>query len=75
MAAAGIYVADQRIFDFFPENPDSIRPLDLGFHLMPNLVGKMKAYFIEEFLMDIGTPKSYKKAQKIYQQITKISAD
>jgi mannose-1-phosphate guanylyltransferase len=75
MAAAGIYVADQRIFDFFPENPDSIRPLDFGFHLLPNLVGKMKAYFIEEFLIDIGTPESYGKAQKIYPAIAKTNAD
>ncbi|MGB2927771.1 MAG: hypothetical protein WBB70_02540 [Desulfobacterales bacterium] len=51
------------------------RPLDLGFHVMPRLVGKMKAYFIEEFLMDIGTPESYEKAQKIYPQITQINAD
>ncbi len=75
LAAAGIYVADQRIFDFFPENSELIRPLDLGFHIIPNLVGKMRAYYIEEFLMDIGTVDSYEKAQAIYPQITQIDAD
>lgn len=69
LAAAGIYVADSRIFDFFPPNPESIRPLDLGFHVIPRLVGKMKVYYIEEFLMDIGTPESYERAQKIYPQM------
>ena len=72
LAHAGINIADKRIFDFFPPNAEAIRPLDLGFHVIPNLVGEMKAYFIEEFLMDIGTPESYEKAQKIYPQITQI---
>jgi len=75
LAAAGIYLADKRLFDFFPKNLESIHPLDLGFHVMPNLVRKMKAYFIEEFLMDIGTPESYEKAQKIYPQIKQSNAD
>ena len=75
LAHAGINIADKRIFDFFPPNAEAIRPLDLGFHVIPNLVGEMKAYFIEEFLMDIGTPESYEKAQKIYPQITQIDAD
>jgi mannose-1-phosphate guanylyltransferase len=75
LAAAGIYMADQRVFTFFPQNCGSIRPLDLGYHVIPNLVGKMKAYFVEEFLMDIGTPESYEKAQKIYPKIAKINAD
>ena len=70
LAHAGISIADKRIFDFFPPNAKAIRPLDLGFHVIPNLVGEMKAYFIEEFLMDIGTPESYENAQKIYPQIT-----
>ncbi len=75
LAHAGINIANNRIFDFYPPNAESICPLDLGFHVIPNLVGKMKAYFIEEFLMDIGTPESYEKAQKIYPQITQIDAD
>jgi mannose-1-phosphate guanylyltransferase len=75
MSAAGIYVADQRIFDLFPENSESIRPLDLGFHLLPNMLGKMKAYFIKEFLIDIGTPDSYEKAQQIYPLIAENKND
>jgi len=71
LAHAGINLADNRIFDFYPPIAESIRPLDLGFHVIPNLVGKMKAYFIEEFLMDIGTPESYEKAQATWsRQIT-----
>ena len=69
LAAAGVYVADWRIFDFFPEDAGSRMPLDLGFDVIPRLVGRMKAYVIDEFLMDIGTADSYEKAQEIYPQI------
>jgi mannose-1-phosphate guanylyltransferase len=73
LAAAGVYIADDRIFDFFPENgpfpaDKAFSPLDLGFHIIPRLVGNMKAYFIEEFLMDIGTPQQYKKAQTLWRR-------
>jgi mannose-1-phosphate guanylyltransferase len=66
MAAAGIYVADRRIFDFFPASeamPSA--PLDLGYHVIPRLVGKMNAFFIQELLMDIGTPESYEEALRL----------
>jgi mannose-1-phosphate guanylyltransferase len=73
LAAAGVYVADQRIFSFFPEMaPDwqngTTIPLDLGFHVIPRLVGQMQAYLIEEFLIDIGTLAQYKEAQIVWQK-------
>jgi mannose-1-phosphate guanylyltransferase len=62
-AAAGVYVTDNRIYEFFPEEESIQWPLDLGFHIIPRLVGEMKAYFLNDFLMDIGTPISYRDAQ------------
>ena len=72
LAAAGIYIADPSVFDFFPEKKETApAPLDLGHHIIPQLAGNMKAYFIPEFLMDIGTPESYQKAQALWKtQIT-----
>jgi len=67
LAAAGIYVADRRIFDFFPLETFSETPLDLGFHVIPKLVGRMKAYHISDFLMDIGTLKSYETAKALWK--------
>jgi len=72
IAAAGVYIADSRLFEFFPEiNPvaESVlsRPLDLSFDVIPKMVGRMKAYFIHEFLIDIGNRESYKKAQELWE--------
>ncbi len=74
LAAAGIYIADRRIFQFFPEMKfasgiTTSSPLDLGFHIIPRLVGIMKACFIQEFLLDIGTPESYEKAQILWDEV------
>ncbi|KAF0159207.1 MAG: nucleotidyl transferase [Syntrophaceae bacterium] len=67
-AAAGVYVADDRIFDVFPPLQASEKTLDFGFHIIPRLAGKMKAYYIHNFLMDIGTPEAYQDAVTTWQE-------
>lgn len=64
LANAGIYVADNRIFEYIPAvTPD--KPLiDFGKEVLPNLIGNMYGYEIKEYLLDIGTPENYKKAQE-----------
>lgn len=37
---------------------------DIGFDVLPGLVGKMAAYPISDYLIDIGTLENYKSAQK-----------
>jgi len=70
MGAGGIYVADRRIFDFFPSPGPRTGPLDLSYHVLPGMTGKMQAYDNGEFSMDIGTPESYAEAQKKWLEIT-----
>jgi mannose-1-phosphate guanylyltransferase len=66
-AAAGVYVADDRIYDAFPPSQKSGESLDFGFHVIPKLLGKMEAYYIHDFLMDIGTPEAYQQAVTAWQ--------
>jgi len=68
LGAGAIYIADYRIFDFFPnpvEKPEH-EVLDLSYHVLPRMAGKMKAYESGEFSMDIGTLQSYEDAQRLY---------
>ena len=58
-AFSGIMAARQQLFDFIPAR----RPADIGFHLLPQLVGRMSAYRISAFLLDIGTLHTYRAAQ------------
>jgi len=60
-AFSGVMVANQQIFDYVPA-PDQ-RPADIGFHLLPRLIGNMAAHKISGFLLDIGTLNSYNAAQ------------
>jgi mannose-1-phosphate guanylyltransferase len=58
-AFSGVMVASPRILDFVPAR----RPADIGFHLLPQLVGQMCARPIADFLLDIGTLETYRAAQ------------
>ncbi len=60
LANSGIYIASSRIFDFIPQRDGAV--IDIGFDLLPLLVGKMFGYEIREYLRDIGTPESYHQA-------------
>ncbi len=60
LAFAGLMVAGQEIFDFVPEK----RPVDVGFDLLPKLVGRMGAVRLGGFLMDVGTIENYRRAQE-----------
>ena len=60
LANAGIYLARQEIFSFFPDNKELI---DFGFDILPKLVNKMYGFVISDYLIDIGTMENYKRAQ------------
>jgi mannose-1-phosphate guanylyltransferase len=58
-AFSGVMVARPEIIDRIPTK----RPADIGFHLLPRLVGQMAAYPISSYLLDIGTLANYTVAQ------------
>jgi len=58
-AFSGVMVACPEIIDRIPAQ----RPADIGFHLLPRLVGQMAAYPISSYLLDIGTLANYAAAQ------------
>lgn len=59
LAFSGLMLATPLLLDVIPEQS----PADLGFHVLPRLVGRMAAYRISDFLIDIGTMESYRTAQ------------
>jgi mannose-1-phosphate guanylyltransferase len=58
-AFSGVMIANPQVLDLVPAQ----RPADIGFHLLPQLAGRMAAYPIQEFLLDIGTLSNYRAAQ------------
>jgi mannose-1-phosphate guanylyltransferase len=56
---SGLMVATPRLFDLIPP----CIPADIAFHVLPRLLGKMRGYPIEDYLLDIGTLPNYQRAQ------------
>jgi mannose-1-phosphate guanylyltransferase len=59
-AFAGVMAAGPELFDFLPDRC----PADLGFDVLPKMVGKMAGYKMSEYLLDIGTISNYQQAQQ-----------
>jgi mannose-1-phosphate guanylyltransferase len=61
LANSGIHVASRNLFSEIPDQ----NPCDVGYHVLPKLVGRMYGYVTEEYIKDIGTPESYRDAQQM----------
>jgi mannose-1-phosphate guanylyltransferase len=61
LANAGLYVASPAVIDLIDGTKT---PADIGFDLLPLMVGKMSGYKINDYLIDIGTHKNLEKARK-----------
>ena len=65
LANAGLYIAKPEIIGLIP-NMDIT---DIGFHLLPKLIGKMAGWKTDDFLIDIGTMENLNKANKEWSEI------
>jgi mannose-1-phosphate guanylyltransferase len=64
LANAGIYLVRKEIFqDVLWDFP---MPLDFGYHILPQLAGKMYGHVINDYHLDIGTLENFDRAQKEY---------
>lgn len=57
---AGIYAFSPVVLDEIHQGP----PVDIGFHLLPSLVGRARVVPVEGYFRDIGTPDTYRQARK-----------
>ncbi len=62
LAFAGIMIGTQELLDAIPRK----READLAFDVLPRLVGRMRAYPIPDYLLDIGTRENYEVAQRTW---------
>ncbi len=59
-AFSGILIGGPALFAVLPER----LPADIGFHVLPKLVGEMFAFPIADYVVDIGTIEKYEQAQR-----------
>lgn len=65
LASSGIYVCNPEIIHYLPRKI----PSDLGYDVLPLLVGDMKGFFIEDYFIDIGTTENYERAQREFKAV------
>jgi mannose-1-phosphate guanylyltransferase len=61
-AFSGLMLAGPGLFDLIPKR----LPADIGFHVLPRLLGNMRGYAINDYLLDIGTMPNYQRAQSTW---------
>lgn len=57
---AGIYAFAPGVIDEIGGEP----PQDIGYHLLPRLVGRAQTVAVDGYFRDIGTPDAYRRAQE-----------
>lgn len=62
LAFAGLMIGTNRLMDAIPDTV----PADIGFHVLPQLLGQMVAFPICDYLLDIGTMENYRRAQETW---------
>ena len=62
LAFSGLMLATPAFLDVIPRT----LPADLGFHALPLAVGRMAAYRLHDFLIDVGTLETYRTAQQMW---------
>jgi mannose-1-phosphate guanylyltransferase len=59
---AGMYAFRPDVLDVLDELGPP--PADIGYHLLPRLVGRAKGVLVEDYLRDLGTVDAYERAQQ-----------
>ncbi len=65
LAFSGLMIATPALLDAIPRK----LPADIGFDVLPQLAGRMMAYTISDYLIDIGTMENYYQAQRSWQDV------
>jgi mannose-1-phosphate guanylyltransferase len=82
LANAGLYAFDPAAIDLLdgvePNQAQLPRhaqtPIDIGFHLLPRLVGRARGVLVEGYFRDIGTPESYQHARTDWPAPSTVAA-
>jgi mannose-1-phosphate guanylyltransferase len=59
LAFSGLMIGTPEMLSAIPEET----PADIGLHVLPRLTGRMVAFPINDYLIDIGTMENYLRAQ------------
>ena len=63
-------IATQQLLDSMPNKPGAY----IAFDVLPELIGRMRAYRISDYLLDVGKGENYEQAQQTWPGLAKRNA-
>jgi mannose-1-phosphate guanylyltransferase len=70
LAFSGLMIARRQVLDLIPDEGLA----DIGFHVLPKLIGRMSGVLIADYLLDIGTMENYQLAQETWPGVESFSS-
>jgi mannose-1-phosphate guanylyltransferase len=70
LAFSGLMIARRQFLDLIPTEGLA----DIGFHVLPKLIGRMSAVTLKDYLLDIGTMENYQLAQETWPGVQSFPA-
>ena len=67
LANAGIYIAEPEIVELIDKEQS-----DIGYDLLPKLIGMMKGYIDDYYLLDIGTHQHLEQANREWRKLNEL---
>ncbi len=68
LAFSGLMIGTPEMLSVIPDDT----PADIGFHVLPRLTGRMLAFPIRDYLVDIGTMENYQWAQRTWPGLPEV---
>jgi mannose-1-phosphate guanylyltransferase len=70
LAFSGLMIARRQVLDLIPNEGLA----DIGFHVLPKLIGRMSGVPISDYLLDVGTMENYQLAQETWPGVESFSS-
>ncbi|MFT2111668.1 nucleotidyltransferase family protein [Marinomonas sp. 2405UD68-3] len=75
LASGALFVFSDSVYERYFKVLKEDTFYDLSKDIVPNMIGKMQGWIVDHEYMDIGTPESYERAQKIWgKKITSLDS-
>ncbi|KPH63889.1 mannose-1-phosphate guanylyltransferase [Pseudoalteromonas porphyrae] len=65
LASGALFVFSDSVYERYFKELKEHTFYDLSKDIVPNMIGKMQGWIVDDEYMDIGTPESYERAQKL----------
>ncbi|MGC0119183.1 nucleotidyltransferase family protein [Pseudoalteromonas piscicida] len=75
LASGALFIFSPEVYERYFSHLEAQRPYELSLDVVPNMIGKLQGWLVDDHYLDIGTPDSYAQAQNMAQTAARLSSD